>query len=474
MELQEFRRRAHELVDWMADYFEHIEEYPVRSRVQPGEIEEQLPEAAPEKPEDFDRILQDFKEIIMPGITHWQHPSFFAFFPANSSYPSVLAEMLTATLAAQCMIWQTSPAATELEERVMDWLRDMIGLPAQFQGVIQDTASTSTLVALLTAREQMTEYRSNTEGLASGPRLTVYASEETHSSIEKAVKIAGFGEEQLHKIPVDKNYALHPEKLEEAIRRDREQGYVPCCIVATLGTTGSTAIDPLRSVGEIADRQGLWLHVDAALAGSALVDPEFRWMIDGIEYTDSFVFNPHKWMFTNFDCSAYFVKDKEALLRTLEIHPEYLKTKEGKTVNNYRDWGIPLGRRFRALKLWFVIRSFGIEGLRSTIRSHIEWARELAGTIESDPDFELLAPVPLNTICFRYRPAAVDDEERLNELNAELLERINASGEAYMTHTKLDGRYTIRFVVGQTRVEKRHVEQGWALVRRIAGELGTG
>lgn len=467
MELEEFRRQGHSLVDWMTEYLENIEKYPVMSQVRPGEIIGQLPNSPPSTGEPFEKILSDFEKIIMPGITHWQHPSFFAYFPANSSPPSVLAEMLTATLGTQCMIWQTSPAATELEERVMDWLRDMIGLPPYFVGVIQDTASTSTLCSILTAREKASRYSTNSEGMVTAGRMTAYCSEETHSSVEKGIKIAGLGSENLRKIPVDENYAMIPEEFEAAIRKDISEGNRPTCAVATIGTTGSTAIDPLKEIGEICRKYGVWLHVDAALAGSALILPEFRWMIDGIEFADSFVFNPHKWMFTNFDCSAYFVRDEEALVKAFEITPEYLKTSQDKRVKNFRDWGIQLGRRFRALKLWFVIRTYGVEGLQRMIRSHVDLAQELGERIRTSEDFELLAPVPLNTVCFRYHPPDVSDDE-LNEINAKLLERLNRTGRLYLTHTTLRGRYTLRFVVGQTYVKRRHVEEGWRLVTETA------
>jgi aromatic-L-amino-acid decarboxylase len=454
MELNEFRRRGHEVVDWMADFLEAIEDYPVKSQVRPREIYDQLPDHPPRTSEGFDAIMRDFERVILPGITHWQHPSFFAYFPANSSPPSVLAEMLTATLGAQCMIWQTSPAAAELEEQVMNWLAEMIGLGDGFSGVIQDTASTSTLVSILTAREKVTGYASNEHGLAELRPMTLYCSSETHSSIEKD--------------------AMIPERLEDAILADLESGLTPCCVVATIGTTGSTAIDPLRPIGEICRRHGIWLHVDAALAGSALVLPEKRWMIDGIEHVDTFTFNPHKWMFTNFDCSAYFVRDPDALIHTFEIHPEYLKTAEGRTVNDYRDWGIQLGRRFRALKLWFVIRSFGVHGIEDRIREHIRLASLVADWIDQAPDFERLAPVPLNTVCFRYVPEGVDEEETLDSLNERLLEALNSSGRVYLTHTKLGGVYTLRFMVGQTRVEEHHVTEGWDLVARTARSLTAG
>jgi aromatic-L-amino-acid decarboxylase len=473
MDINEFRKRGHELVDWMADYFENIEQYPVKSGVAPRDIIRQLPESPPETGESFDVIFKDFQEIIIPGMTHWQHPSYFAYFNANSSYPSVLAEMLTATMGAQCMIWQTSPAAAELEERVMQWTADLIGLPEEWDGVIQETASAASLVSLLSAREKYSGYEVNREGFYNRQKFTVYCSAETHSSIEKAVKIIGLGKEYLRKIEVDDAFAMIPGRLEEAVIRDREQGFVPLAVVATFGTTGSTAIDPLEPIAEICRKYNIWLHVDAAYGGTALVLPEKRHLIKGIEKVDTFVFNPHKWMFTNFDCSAYFVKDREPLIRSLEILPEYLKTREGSRVNNYRDWGIQLGRRFRALKLWFVIRTFGASGIREKVRNHMQWAQELAQEIEVSEDFELLAPVPFSTICFRYKPRGVSDTEELNRLNQQLMETLNDSGKMYFTHTKLKGIYTLRLVIGQTYQEKRHVEQAWERIRATSAKLSV-
>jgi aromatic-L-amino-acid decarboxylase len=471
MNNSDFRAHAHTLVDWMADYLERVDTYPVRSQVAPRSIIRRIPEVPPEEGEEFDALFSDFKSIILPGITHWQSPAFFGYFPANSSPPSVLAEMLTATLGAQCMSWITSPAATELEERMMDWLRVMTGLPASFTGVIQDTASTATLCAILTARETASKYAVNQMGFAPSMKFTCYASSEAHSSIEKAVKIAGLGKENLRTIPVDRAFAMLPEEFETKVREDMERGYTPLCAIAALGTTGSTAIDPLRSIGEVCRRHNLWLHVDAAYAGSALILPEQRWMMDGIELADSFVFNPHKWLLTNFDCSAYFVRDVGALVRTFEILPEYLRTSEPERVNNYRDWGIQLGRRFRALKLWFVIRSYGIRGLQEKLRHHLALAAELAARIRISTDFELLAPVPLNTLCFRYHPAGLDDEEELNRLNAELLESVNRTGKAFLTHTRLRGAFTIRMVIGQTEVQKTHVAATWDLIQNAARTL---
>ncbi len=470
MNLNDFRRHGHELIDWMADYFENIEQLPVKSKAKPGDIIDLLPKSAPDDPEPFEEIMKDFNRDIMPGITHWQHPGWHAYFAANSSYPSILGEMLTSALGAQCMSWVTSPAATELEERIMEWLRDMTGLPKNFTGVIQDTASTATLVSLLTARERFTDFDINKTGYYGRGVFTVYCSTEAHSSVEKAVKIAGFGKDNLRKIEVDEHFAMKPEALEAAIVHDREHGFIPLAVVAAIGTTGSTAIDPLKAIGKICSRQKIWLHVDAAWAGTAMLLSDKRYMIEGIENADTYVFNPHKWMFTNFDASAYFVKDKEALIHTFEILPEYLKTKEGTTVNNYRDWGIQLGRRFRALKLWFVIRTFGVKQMQEIIGNHIKMAEIFAEWIESSPDFELLAPAPLATVCFRFNPG-LDNEEEINILNRELLEAINASEGVFLTHTTLNGKYTIRFVVGQTRTEKHHVEKAWKIVREVAERI---
>ncbi len=469
-DLDKFREYAHKVVDRMVDYYRNVENYPVKSLVAPGDIYDLFPELPPATGEEMDEILRDFDEKIIPGMTHWQSPNFFAYFPANSSYPSVLAEMLTATLAAQCMIWETSPAAAELEEKMMNWLKQMIGLPAAWEGVIQDTASTATLASLITAREKKSEYRINEEGFSGHERFRIYVSTETHSSIEKGVKIAGFGRSNLVKCKVREDLSFDPEDLRARIEEDLKAGYTPLAVVATLGTTSTTAVDPLREIGEITRAYDLWLHVDAALAGSALILPEYRWMIDGIEQADTFVFNPHKWLFTNFDCSAYFVKDREALLRTFEILPEYLKTSTHGHVNDYRDWGIPLGRRFRALKLWFVIRSFGVSGLQAMLREHLRLAGFIRDEVEKDPSFELMAPVPLNTVCFRYHPENTTEEE-LDRLNTLLLDKVNRSGKAYFTHTRVKGKYTIRFMIGQTHTREKHVKNAWELIRTVSRSL---
>lgn len=466
----EFRKHAHELVDWMARYMDEVEKYPVKSPVKPGEIFGKLPDDPPVKPESFESFMNDMDEIIMPGITHWQSPNFYAYFPANTSAPSILAEMVMATLGAQCMIWETSPAAAELEEKMMIWLRDLIKLPRAFEGVIQDSASTSTLAAILTARERTTDFRINDEGAASFPGLRVYCSEQTHSSIEKAVKISGIGRKNLVKIPVRKDFTMDVQKLREAVENDKKSGLKPCCVVATLGTTGTTAIDPLKSIGRICAENGIWLHVDAAMGGTALILPEYQWMLDGKEFIDSIVFNPHKWMFTGFDCSAYFVKNPAYLIRTFEILPEYLRTRTRGEVNDYRDWGVPLGRRFRALKLWSVIRMYGVEGLRDKVRGHIRIAKRLAEMIMRENDFQILAPVTLNVVCFRYKPSGKSEEE-LNGLNETLNYRLNDQGKIYLTHTTVNGVYTLRMVTGQTNVTPEHVEKAWKLIMKTAREI---
>lgn len=470
IDAKDFRKHAHEFVNWMADYLENVEDLPVKSQVKPGEIFSQIPDAPPAESEDMSAIFDDFRNIILPGMTHWQSPNYFAYFTANSSYPSVLAEMLTATMAAQCMVWETSPAAAELEEKVMRWLREMIGLPDLFEGVIQDTASTATLVALLTAREKYSEYQVNESGFSGSEKFRIYCSTEAHSSIEKAVKMAGLGKQNLVKIETDAALAIVPGRLMEAVELDIANGYTPLCVIAALGTTGTGAIDPLPPIAAFCRDQNIWLHVDAAWAGTALVLPEHRYMIEGIEAADSFVFNPHKWMFTNFDCSAYFVKDVGALLKTFEILPEYLKTGTRGQVNDYRDWGVQLGRRFRALKLWFVIRDYGVEGIRSKVKDHIDWAEELAVLVRQEADFALFEPQHLGLVCFRYTPRGITQKEELNAMNKRLMNSLNDTGKIFLTHTKVDGRITLRMVVGQTNVTRDHVMRAWELVKLSARE----
>lgn len=467
----EFRKAGHELIDWMADYMDNVSTYPVKPNIKPGAIKNQLPKQAPTQSDSFDSIFTDFDKIILPGMTHWQHSQFFAYFPSGTSGPSVLAEMLASSMGAQCMIWLTSPAAEELEERMMEWVRDMLGLPTDFIGVIQDSSSSSTLVSLLTAREYHSNYQINKKGYHNDKRFRIYTSAQAHSSVDKGVKIAGFGIDNLVKIEVDEAFALKSEALERQIKEDLENGLTPLCVVSTIGTTSSTAIDPIGAIGKICKQYNLWHHIDASYAGAALLLPEMRWMNEGVELADSFVFNPHKWMLTNFDCSAYFVKDKKALIDTFSIMPEYLKTPEDHLVNNYRDWSIPLGRRFRALKLWFVIRSYGVEGLQSIIREHIRIGQWLKLEIETDPDFEVLAPVPLNLVCFRYRPEGVTDESQLNAINAQLLQHLNNSGQILLTQTKLNDKYAIRFVSGNSNTTIEAVSAGWNKVKEYTKKI---
>ncbi len=459
----EFRVHGHALVDWIARYWERVEDYPVLSTVEPGRIRDQLPATAPDEGEPFDRMMADVRRIILPGITHWQSPSFFGFFPANVSGPSVLGELLSAGLGVQGMLWATSPACTELETHVLDWLVDMLDLPGKFKsttaggGVIQDTASSATLCALLAARERASGSQANQAGARRS--LIVYTSSQAHSSVEKAVMIAGIGRDNLRLIETDEHYAMRPDALDAAVERDRRAGLAPCFVSATVGTTSSNAIDPLGPIGAICQRYGLWLHVDAAMSGTAALCPEFRFIHDGLEHADSYCFNPHKWMFTNFDCDCFWVADRAVLIRSLSVMREYLDNEPTRSgaVFDYRDWHVPLGRRFRALKLWFVIRHYGVRGLQHHVREHVRLAQEFAGWVEADDRLELAAKPPLNLVCFRHRDG--DDATRT------LLDSLNVTGKLYMTHTKLNDRFTIRFSVGGTLTERRHVEQAWELIR---------
>lgn len=453
----QFREEGRKLIDWIADYYEHVESFPVLSQARPGDVYNRLPSEAPPVGEPFEDMIRDVDNIILPGITHWQHPGFFAYFPANASFPSILGDLLSSGLGVQGMIWATSPAATELETRVLDWMADLMDLPAAFRssgsggGVIQDTASSAALTAVVAARERITGYSSNRQG-ADG-KLTAYVSSQTHSSLEKAIKIAGIGVDNLRVVKVDRNFAMDTADLELQIERDRLAGLIPFFVCGTIGTTSSNAMDPLREIGRICRSENLWFHVDGAMSGTALLCPEFRYLSDGMELADSFCFNPHKWMFTNFDCDCFWVTDRNHLIHTFSILPEYLRNKatESGAVIDYRDWHIQLGRRFRSLKLWFVIRHYGAEGLRHHIRQHVVLAREFASWIDSSSKFDLYIHPPLNLVCFRY--AGSDDE------NMEIMNRINQSGESYFTHTKLNGQVVLRLVVGQTNTEARHVQK---------------
>ena len=468
---KEFRKHAYQFVDWMADYMDKVEDYPVKSQVQPKEIYDQLQDDIPVEGEGMETIFNDFKSIIIPGVTHWQHPNFYAYFQANTSTPSILAEMLTATLGVQGMKWDTSPASTELEEKMMAWLKKPMGIPQHWTGVIQDSASSATLASILTARELKSTNQVNDKGFEGFTKFRIYCSEETHSSIEKGAKIAGIGKENVVKIPTNPLLQLQTEILVKIIQKDLRNGFVPLCIINAMGTTGTMAIDPLEEIAAIAEKFNIWLHVDAAYAGSALLLPEYHKLLAGIEKADSLVFNPHKWLFTNFDCSAYFVKDKEALVNTFAILPEYLKTNTDGEVNNHSDWGIPLGRRFRSLKLWFVLRYYGLEGLQKKLRYHIELAKWLENEIIHSPDFQLVVARSMNLVCFHYTPVAIRDKHMLNTLNKMLLEELNAMGNIYLSHTVVRGVYTLRMSIGQTNVQLKHVENAWALITEKARKI---
>jgi aromatic-L-amino-acid decarboxylase len=465
----EFRRQGHAVVDWIADYYARIESYPVLSRAKPGEIRASLPANPPAQGESFDAILGDVEKLIVPGITHWQSPNFFAFFPANASGPAILGDLLSSGLGVQGMLWATSPACTELETHVLDWLVGMLGLPDKFLstntggGVIQDTASSASLSALLAARERTTNFASNRRGCEG--KLVAYTSTQAHSSIEKDTQIAGMGLDNLRLIAVDENFAMRPDMLAAQVGADRQAGLTPCFVAATIGTTSSNAIDPLPEIGRICRENKLWFHVDAAMSGTAALCPEFRHTHAGVELADSYAFNPHKWMFTNFDCNCFYVADRKALIQTLSVLPEYLRNQatESGAVIDYRDWQIPLGRRFRALKLWFVIRHYGIEGLRHHVRRHVELAQQFVSWVKADSRFELAAPVPLNLVCFRHKGG--------DEVNQALMDRLNRSGDLYLTHTKLANRTTLRLCVGQTNTEARHVERAWKRIQEEANKV---
>src|SRR5271165_6945963 len=472
----EFRRYGHAVVDWIADYHSRIESLPVLSQAKPGQIRASLPANPPAHGEPFDAILRDVEKLILPGVTHWQSPNFFAYFPCNASGPGILGDLLSSGLGVQGMLWSTSPACTELETHVLDWLVPMLGLPEKFLssnsggGVIQDTASSAALCALLAARERATNYTSNKKGCDG--RIVAYASTQTHSSLEKAAMIAGLGVDNLRLIEVDENFAMRPDALARQIEADKRAGLVPCFVCATVGTTSSNAMDPIAPIAQVCHQHSLWLHVDAAMSGTAALCPEFRHLQLGVESADSYNFNPHKWMFTNFDCNCFWVADRNALIRTLSILPEYLRNQatESGAVIDYRDWHIQLGRRFRSLKLWFVIRHYGIEGLRHHVREHVRLAHQFAAWVREDSRFELAAPAQLNLVCFRLRATDHTNQDQANQL---LMDRLNKSGDLYLTHTKLDGKLTLRFCVGQTNTQARHVERAWQRIQQETGKIAN-
>lgn len=470
MDPTDFRTLGHELIDWVADYREGIAELPVMSRVEPGDIRALLPIEPPLQAAGLAGITADLDRIVLPGITHWNHPGWFAYFPSNTDLTSVLADLVAAGLGAQGMSWQTSPAATEVEDVVMDWLRQMLALPADFTGVIHDSASTATFTALLCARERSTGFGQNRGGLQSeGAPLIVYASDQAHSSVPKAALLAGFGADHLRLIATNEAHAVRADLLEAAIAADIAAGRRPCAVVAAVGTTATTALDPIAQIADLAERYSLWLHVDAALAGTAMICPEYRWMWQGVERADSVVLNPHKWLGTGFDLSAYYVRNPEHLVRVMSTSPSYLRTAQDGRVRNLRDWGIPLGRRFRALKLWFLLREYGVQGLQERIRRDVANAEWLAEQIETAPDWQLLAPVPLQTVCLRHTPATLaDDEAALDAHNLDLVARVNRAGHSYLTSSLLKGRQMIRVSIGAQATEREHVQRVWSELQEMA------
>jgi aromatic-L-amino-acid decarboxylase len=470
---EEFRKWGYQFVDWIAEFLSQPEAYPVLSRVEPGDIRSSLPSSPPEKGESMEEIFRDFREKILPGVTHWNHPNFFAYFSITGSAPGILGELLTAALNVNAMLWRTSPSATELEEVSLDWLRQMLGLPAGLFGVVFDTASVSSLCALAAAREAVHDLHAREKGLPGRPqtkRLRIYTSEQAHSSIDKAAILLGIGKAGIRKIPVDSEFRMDSQALAQAIREDTDTGWLPFCVAATVGTTSTTSIDPIPAIADICEEEGLWLHVDAAYGGSAAILPEMRWVLEGCDRADSLVVNPHKWLFTPIDFSACYCRRPAVLKQAFSLVPEYLKTTEGEAVTNFMDYGIQLGRRFRALKLWMIIRYFGTQGLAERIREHIRLARVMAAWIEEHRDFERMAPTPFSTVCFRARPAGMAEGD-LDFFNERLLEAVNATGKVFLSHTRLKDQYSLRMAIGNLRTTHEHVKTAWDLLRSEARRL---
>jgi aromatic-L-amino-acid decarboxylase len=462
---EEFRKYGHAVVDWIADYRARLDSLPVMAQTAPGDVKARLPSSPPDAPEPFEAILADLDRVVVPGLSHWQHPRFFGYFPANSLLASVLGDYVSTGLGIIGLAWQSSPALTEVEEVVTGWMRQMVGLSEAWSGVIQDTASTSTLVALLTARERTTNYGLARGGLQAEPKpLVVYASAHSHSSVDKAALLAGFGRENIHLVPHDADYAMRADALDAAIRADVAAGRTPCAVVATTGTTTTTAVDPVGAIARVAAEHGIWLHVDAAMAGSAMILPECRWMWDGIEGADSIVLNPHKWLGVTFDCSLYFVRDPEHLVRVMSTNPSYLQSSADGRVKNYRDWGLPLGRRFRALKLWFLIREQGVAALQARLRRDMANAQWLAEQVKAADDWRVMARVTLQTVCVRHEPKGLSGEA-LDRHTQAWAERLNRSGLTYLTPATLDGRWMVRVSIGAEATERKHVEAVWAAMR---------
>lgn len=469
MDRDDFRKWSHKAADWGADYRETVRERRVRSQTRPGEIFSQIAASAPEMAEPMETIFADFEQTIMPGMTHWQHPRFFAYFPANAAPVSVVAEYLVSAMAAQCMLWQTSPAATELETKVVDWLRQALGLPSDFSGVIQDSASSATLAAVLTMRERALDWQGNRSGLSEQPKLRVYCSDQVHTSIDRAIWVSGIGEENLVRIAGAGRWrSMNPVALEAAIETDRAMGLLPTGIIACVGGTSTGGTDDILAVSAVARKHGLYLHVDAAWAGSAMICPEFRQFWDGVEHADSIVFNPHKWLGAQFDCSVQFIREPDQLVRTLAIKPEYLKTHGRDGVVNYSEWSVPLGRRFRALKLWFLLRAHGLEGLRAMIRNHVALSEGLASRLASQPGFEIVTEPMLSLFTFRHQGR---DEREIDEHNLRLVNAINDDGRIYLTQTRVDGQVAIRFQTGQFETTQADVETAFDAITQIAASL---
>ncbi len=475
MDNTEFRRVAHRFVEWIADYYDNIESYPVSSQVKPGEILNKLKKSPPDVGESIEDIFMDFERTIVPGITHWQHPHFYGTYPAQTTYPSLLAEMLTLAMSPQSTSWHCSPAATELELRVTDWLRQILSLPDTFTGTTQESASISTLIAILTAREKWSEFHVNQKGLYKQKRFTIYTSEQSHPWIVKAIRISGLGQDNIRYIETNSDFELDTKELQVQIEKDKKQGCIPLMVIATMGTQNTGAIDSLKKIGTVARKFKLWMHVDAAYCGAAMVLPEHNHFLEGIKQANSIVIDPHKWLLTSSECSVYFVKDVKALQKTLGMLPEYINQKEDKKIVNYRDRSISQGRRFRALKLWFVLREYGVQGIQRFIRNHLDLAEQLTDTIVRSPDFELLAPVNFNVICFRYVPTTKMSAIQVDSFNHQLLDRLNASGKIYLTPVDLDNRYGLRLVIGQTWVTRDSINAAWQRIvltaQQLSGEM---
>jgi aromatic-L-amino-acid/L-tryptophan decarboxylase len=474
MDPEEFRRHGYAAIDRIAEYLARPERWAVFPDTAPGSIQRMLPADAPEHGEPMSALLDDFDRIILPNTTHWNHPGFMAYFGITGSAPGILAELLASALNVNAMLWRTGPAATELEETALAWLARLIGLPDGLDGTINDTASSSTLYALAAAREAQADLRVREEGLAGRgdvPRLRVYCSAEAHSSVDKAVLTLGLGLSGVRRIGTDAAQRMDVAELGDAVRADRQAGIRPLAVVATVGTTSTTAVDPVPAIAELCAREGMWLHVDAAYGGPAAMLPEMRWVLDGCERADSIVVNPHKWLFVPIDCSALYTRRPDMLKRAFSLVPEYLTTTAPADIRNLMDYGVSLGRRFRALKLWYVLRWFGAEGVRAALRRHIELARTFASWVDEDRDFERMAPAHFSVVVFRCRPAGETREDVLEELNAAILERINASGEIFLSHTRVDGHYALRIAIGNIRTTETHVARAWALAREAAAEV---